>query len=142
MKTKITQYGDWATWVTFDVLADYQVRLIFTNDLMKSAHERLGSTPDAGVTDGFVFNCKGKGLSYLFLRLDAPENSVAHESWHIVHRMFEWCGVRDYDDEIVAYHIDHMVEKVYEFKQAVKSSTTKEASDGQPVSGTSGKSTD
>jgi hypothetical protein len=68
--------------------------------------------------------------------MDAPECSVAHESWHIVNRIMGWCGVVDLDNEVIAYHIDHMVEKVYEFKKAIlrakslESSTKKEASDG------------
>jgi hypothetical protein len=55
------------------------------------------------------------------------------------HRMMTYLGVQQMDDEMIAYHLDHMVEKVYQFKKAIKSSTTKEASDGKCDSGTSTK---
>ena len=31
-----------------------------------------------------------------------------------------YCHVVDMDDEVIAYHLDHMVEKVYEFKEAIE----------------------
>jgi hypothetical protein len=122
-KPKISEYGDYATWVTFEIMASYQVRLVLTNDLGKSAEARLSTKPEVH-GDGFVFNVKGAGRSYLFLQHDAPESTVAHECWHIVHRIMDWCGA-ELDNEVVAYHLDHMVEKVYEFKNAIKSRTRK-----------------
>ena len=123
-KPKPTEYGDYATWVSFDVMANYQVRLIFTNDLVKSATARIAAPSPDG--DAFCYHVKGDGRSYIFLKFDSDESTVAHECWHIVHRVLTYCGVQDMDDEIVAYHLDHMVEKVYQFKNAIKSSTKKE----------------
>jgi hypothetical protein len=122
-KPKITEFGDYATWVTFEIMANYQVRLIISKDLNKSSKARLNSQPET-FSDGFVFNVKGEGRSYIFLAHDAPESTVAHECWHIVHRIMDWCGA-EIDNETVAYHLGHMVEKVYEFKNAIKSSTRK-----------------
>jgi hypothetical protein len=123
-KPKITEFGDYATWVTFEVMAGYRVRLILTGDMDKSARARLNDGPSENNGGGFVFNVKGVGRSYIFLRHDASECTVAHECWHIVHRIMVWCGA-ELDDETVAYHLDHMGEKVYEFKNAIKSSTRK-----------------
>lgn len=128
MSSKKTQYGDYATWVSFDVLANFQVRLIFTDDLMRSAQERIGSTPD-GEADAFCYHVKDAGRSYIFLPLDAPESTVAHEAWHIVYRIMNYIGVKDLDDEIVAYHLDHLIEQIYKFKKAIQSK--QEASNGQ-----------
>jgi hypothetical protein len=124
-KPKITEFGDYATWVKFEIMANYHVRLILTNDLGKSAEARLNQKPEVH-GDGFVFNVKGQGRSYLFLKHDAPESTVAHECWHIVHRIMDWCGA-ELDNETVAYHLAYMVEKVYEFKNAIKSSTRKKS---------------
>ena len=131
---KLTEYNDYATWMTFEVMSNYCVRIIFTEDFNKSAKSRLGYAPQQETADAFCFHCKGDGKSYLFLKLDSPEGTIAHECWHIIFRMFNHCGVRDFDDETTAYHLDHMVEQVYKFKnaiQAVKSSTKKEVSDDQ-----------
>lgn len=127
-KIKKTAYNDYATWIKFEVMANYCVRLILSDDLMKSARGRLGSQPSETNGGGFVFNVKGEGCSYIFLKLDADESTVAHECWHIVHAIMEWCGVEHFDNEFIAYHIDHMVEMVYKFKKAIQSSTKKEVS--------------
>lgn len=115
---KITKFGDYAKWVTFEVMANFQVRVVFSDDLFKSAKARLGSIPDESA-DAFVYHVKDEGKSYIFLPMDASENVVVHECWHIVRRVFRWCHVADLDDEIVAYHLDHLVEKVYEFKNTI-----------------------
>jgi hypothetical protein len=126
-KPKLTPYNDYATWVAFDVMANFQVRLIFSDDLRRSAIARLGSPPDI-FGDGFVFNVKGEGRSYLFLKSDADEAVVAHECWHIVFRIMEWCGA-ELDNETVAYHLDHLVEKVYAFKKSIAAAQAEEKKD-------------
>ena len=122
MKARKTQYGDYAKWISFEVMANYQVRLILTDDLRKSGAARLGCPPDDGA-DAFCYHIKGEGRSYLFLKLDSPEGTVVHECWHIIFCMFNWCGVKDFDDECTAYHLDHLVEKVYEFKKSIQEVT-------------------
>ena len=124
-RPKLTPYGDYATWVTFEVMANYRVRLILTGDLSKSATGRLGHRPEV-FEGGFVFNVKGEGRSYLFLEHSADEATVAHECWHIVHRVMDWCGA-ELDNEVVAYHLDHLVEKVYEFKRSVEAAKAEES---------------
>jgi hypothetical protein len=125
-KSKKTKYGDYAMWVKFEVMANYCVRVIFSNDIIKSAKERIGQGPGEDA-DAFCYHVHNKGLSYIFLPIDAPPNVIAHESWHIVNRVLAHCNVQELDDEVIAYHLDHMVEKVYEFQQAVKSSIKEEA---------------
>ena len=122
-KPKLTQYKDYETRVVFEVMASYQVQVIFTNDLFKSA-TRLGSKPSEEA-DAFCFNVKGERRSYIFLKLNAPESVVAHECWHIVHQVMAYCGVVDMDSEIVAYHLGHLVEKVYDFKKAIRAGKAK-----------------
>jgi hypothetical protein len=116
-KPKLTPYNDYAMWVTFDIFSNYRVRLVISDDLVKSGKARLNSAPDAG-GDGFVFNVTGEGRSYLFLTSNSVEGTVAHECWHVVRRMFDWIGA-DLDNELVAYHLGYMVDKVYEFKRAI-----------------------
>ena len=119
MKVKKTKYGDYATWIYFKVLANYTIRLVFTNDLAASAKERIGSSPE-GSFEAFCYHVKDKGMSYIFLPMDVTESTVAHESWHIVNRMMRFIDVQDLDDEMVAYHLDHLVEAIYEFKNKIQ----------------------
>jgi hypothetical protein len=114
-----TQYDDYAKWISFEVLAGYQIRLVFTNDLLKSATGRLGCTPGENA-DAFCYHVKGIGQSYIFLPLDAPEGTVVHEAWHVVFRMMHYIHVQDMDDEVVAYHLDHLIEQIYKFKRQIE----------------------
>lgn len=117
---KKTKYGDYATWVTFEVLANYAVRLVFTDDVRRSASERFGHTPE-GSADAFCFHPTGSpNMSYIVLPLNVTESTTAHEAWHIVNKMFHYVNMHDFDDEIVAYHLDHLVEKIYEFKNKIQ----------------------
>jgi hypothetical protein len=128
----MTEYGDYATWVTFEVMAYYQVRLIISRDLVKSWKGRLAQGPDENSL-AFCYHVKDQGRSYIFLQPDSSAGTIAHECWHIVHQVLSFCGVEQWDDEVVAYYLDHMVEKVYEFKKAIalKSSTKKETTNGK-----------
>ena len=117
---KKTQHGDYAMWLTFNVLARYQVRIIFSNDVRKSAIKRIGHDPIDKDADAFVYHLRDTGMSYIFLPLDTTEHMVAHEAWHIVFRMFHYVHVQDMDDEMVAYHLGHLVEKIYEFKNKIQ----------------------
>ena len=119
---KKTKYGDYATWIKFEVFSNYPVRLILTDNLAKSATDREVPTPDVDA-DAFCFHTN-KGQSYIFLPHDAPEGTVAHEAWHIVHMVLDYVGAKD-ENEVVAYHLGYLVNKIYEFKKAVKSSRRK-----------------
>jgi len=124
-KPKKTKYGDYATWVEFEVMANYCVRVILSNDIVKSAQERIGRGPGEGA-DAFCYHVHDTGRSYIFLPLDAPEGTVVHECWHIVRQIMAYCHVQELDDEVIAYHLDHIVEKVYDFKRAIQSSIKEE----------------
>ena len=114
-----TQYGDYATWVTFEVMANYQVRIIFTENITKSAKSRGVPFPSDNA-DAFVSHLTNTGMSYMLLPFDITEHGVAHEAWHVIYRMMHYVNVKDLDDEIVAYHLDHLIEKIYMFKNKIQ----------------------
>jgi hypothetical protein len=124
MRARLTQYGDYATWITFEVMAGFTVRLVFSDDVVKSAIARIGHGPGEKA-DAFVYNVKDDGKTYVFLPLDADESTIAHECWHVIHRMFEYCGVDGFDNEMTAYHLDHLIEYVYKFKRAIQATSTR-----------------
>jgi hypothetical protein len=114
---KKTKYGDYATWLYFDVFAKYQVRIIFTDDLMKSTDARITKMPSTNA-DACVYNTL-LGRSYIFLKNTSPPGTVAHEAWHVVRNIFTYVGVKKFDDETVAYHLDYLVEAIYKFKEQI-----------------------
>ena len=114
-----TKYGDYAKWLRFEVFSRYAIRLIFSSDLKKSAMGRLGHMPSDEFADAFVFHVKDHGQSYIFLPLKVSEGVVAHEAWHIIHRVLNFAGVEEFDNEVVAYHLGWLVEQIYKFKNQI-----------------------
>jgi len=45
---------------------------------------------------------------YVFLKKNAPVNHLVHECWHIVNNIFTERGI-EFEDEVVAYHLDYLV---------------------------------
>jgi hypothetical protein len=52
--------------------------------------------------------------SWIILPFDAPCSSVAHEAWHAVRRMLDYCGAEQ-ENEVVAYHLGYVVNKIIHF---------------------------
>ena len=128
-RPKKTQFGDYATWIRFEVFSSYAVRLILTDDLTKSAKARLGHMPADPAADGFVFHPNEIAQSYIFLPMNPSENVIAHEAWHIVHKVMDYVGA-GIDSEVVAYQPGWLVGQIYRFKNSIQ-----EAKNGHSRSG-------
>jgi hypothetical protein len=133
MKIKKTKHGDYQTRVSFPVFSDYDVLIVFTEDFQKSWDARFASTVvTSAETQAFHWHHKpNDGHSRLFFKVgNCPSGVIAHECWHCVRTMLsEWirCGL---EDEVVAYHLDYLVQAVTDFRnqlidQGTKSSTKK-----------------
>jgi hypothetical protein len=116
---KKTRYDDYAKWTNFDVFSNYTVRIVFSSDLRKSAMGRLGHMPADESAVAFVFHVHNRSQSYIFLPLDTSESTVAHEAWHVVHKVLKCSGVEEFDDEVVAYHLGWLVRQIYQFKNQI-----------------------
>jgi len=125
-----TCHGDYERRVRFSTISDYDVKIVFCLDLGEARKARYGTTGSSDNARGLHTKAVG-GISHLFFKLgDCPTGVVAHECWHAIHAMFEWAGVRDFENELVAYHLGYLVQKVADFRNAlidsgVKSSTKK-----------------
>jgi hypothetical protein len=53
-------------------------------------------------------------LSMIFLPYNVSVDTIAHESWHVVHQIMNHVGV-ELDSETVAYHLGYLVGKIFEF---------------------------
>lgn len=105
--------------VLFPVFSNYQVRIIFSDDLAKS-YEKIFKRPldrDVDMTNAFHAISKS-GCSHLFFRIgNAPSGTIAHECVHVIWRLLiEWAGVTKMDDEVVAYHVGWLVQQVTNFR--------------------------
>jgi hypothetical protein len=118
-KVKKTKHGDYETRVLFPVFSDYDILIVFTEDFNKSWDARFTSslgTPE--VTTAFHWHHKpSDGRSRMFFKLgDCPTGVIAHESWHCVRTMLiDWVGCA-LEEEVVAYHLDYLVQAVTDFR--------------------------
>jgi hypothetical protein len=131
---KKTKFGDYEQKVLFEVWSNYAVHIVFTDDLAKSRIARYGSAGAAGdIGTGALFTRGNGGYGHLFFQIDACARVLTHEAWHAVWAMFEWAGVKDWDNETVAYHLGYLVGKISDFQAkvlGVKSSSRKQDEHG------------
>lgn len=100
--------------VHFDALP-YHVNLMATDDIFACRNGLLHSLGPADITDkAIAMHCStGKdGASFVIVKYGASAGVIAHECWHAVHAMLKYVGA-DLDNEIVAYYLDHLVDKAY-----------------------------
>jgi hypothetical protein len=100
--------------VEFQVF-DYLVQIVITNDIIRSRNSRshmIGNDYTGTVHVGGLhsYNDSRKD-SYLFVNPDADANTIAHECFHAVHRMFEYLGA-EIEEEITAYYLGFLVGEV------------------------------
>ena len=127
MKLKKTRHGDYEKKVTFPVYSEYAVRIVFTDDLPKSRIGRYGNAGAAGEGDTNAMVSTNSEGCHIFFKPMARTGVIAHEAYHAVRRMLDWIGANECDEEVVAYHLTHLVDIIAVFQQrvlAVKSSET------------------
>jgi hypothetical protein len=102
----------------------YRVHVVVTDDFPKTMKalylKNNGVTDDAGALT-FTPIPNDDAESYIFLRKKKRSgknhhlivNEIAHESWHVVNRMFKNVGA-ELENEMVAYHLGYIVGHAYD----------------------------
>lgn len=105
------------TTINFDAFGQYRVIVVIAKNL-STAIEHWH--PD-GEVEGDIDDCKALTHhledvkeSIIFLRSKFTIADIVHESWHVIFRMFEYFGA-ELEDEVVAYHLDYLVQQIYNF---------------------------
>ena len=100
--------------VIFPVFSNYLVHAEITNDLYK-AMDRYPETKVIEDRDceAITVNVVKEPRSFIFLKEGVSPGTIAHESWHVVRRMMNYMDV-ELDNEVVAYHLGHLVDKICE----------------------------
>jgi hypothetical protein len=96
--------------VYFDVWKFY-VRVVLTNDLALSIRKL---DPEAAKDPGpmTMHSITRPNRCCIVLPVDTSDGTLAHEAWHAVRRMFRYAGA-ELENETVAYHLGHLVEKIH-----------------------------
>jgi hypothetical protein len=120
MKIKKTRFGDYRKNVVFEVMARYIAHIVFSEDVAKSCAARYGSCKAHDDAVAFVRHSTIDGRTHMFFPFDSDPGTIAHEAWHVIYHMFDWIGVKDFDNEFTAYHVGYLVEQIHKFQIEVK----------------------
>jgi hypothetical protein len=109
--------------VHFPMYSNYKVNVILSNSVKESAL-RLNKTHGmevslesiSGQIGAMNVYKEGEQNSILILPLDATVGEIAHESFHAIRRLFRFISAGD-DEELLAYHIDYLVQTIWNFKE-------------------------
>ena len=108
-------YGDYEKMVRFPVF-NYSVEIVFTGSVSESHYYRTDEdSPDCH--EGQYTELAGGGI--LYIQKEASYGTLAHECWHAVHHMLARVGA-GLDEEVVAYHLGYLVDKVLEFRKELQ----------------------
>lgn len=98
---------------------NYKVHIIKTNNIIKSRKKRQSIIGKFKKINGDEFLsglCSNNGYeSYIFLTPTCNINTLVHECYHAVNRIFEWIVAKEVDEEIFAYTLGYLVEETDKF---------------------------
>lgn len=100
--------------VRFPVFSDYDVTVIFTDDIVKTAksHKARANKNTAAC---FITKRSAPLSGWLIFNRSPSVEDVAHESFHCVYHLMKTVGAA-LEDEVVAYHLGYLVRKIHAFK--------------------------
>lgn len=109
------------TLVEFPVFAGYIIHVEITSDFNKTGKKYK-------LTKGIKFRADSEGatifddnsnITFVFIKPNVSDGSIVHEAWHALRRMFKFVGV-ELEDEVVAYHLGYIVDKINRFRRGKK----------------------
>lgn len=93
---------------------DYDVKVILSSNVDASVKRRDSSHEPGSALAVCMRNVAGNPNCLIVLPYRPEARTVAHESWHAIKNMLDFCG-SDYSNETVAYHLGHLVGKITDF---------------------------
>jgi hypothetical protein len=72
---------------------------------------------DDKLSEGWTINDPDNSTSFIFLKPNVTEGTIAHESWHAILNMLVRVGA-DLDNEVVAYHLGYLVDEIVKLKRS------------------------
>lgn len=98
--------------VRFPVFNGYQVRVICARDVERTG-KRLGIDL-SGARAAFVTDTGHPRKGWIVFEAKPDEATIAHEASHAVRAIMRYAGAK-VEDEVFAYHLDYLVDKIHRF---------------------------
>lgn len=98
--------------VRFPILGNYGVRIEIAKDLAKAIKRARLETIEVGeFTDAMACYREKQATTFIFIKPNASNGTIAHEAYHAVCHLMKYTGV-DLENEVVAYHLGYLVNKI------------------------------
>ena len=101
-----------STKVLFPVFKDYEVRVIFSRDLVKTGRRLKEDLADCEAA--FVTHDDAPGYGWLVFPCIPPPGLISHEASHAIEALFAFAGAAR-DEESFAYHLEYLVGRIHKF---------------------------
>lgn len=96
----------------------WSIDIVVTRDVVGYAkHINWQGGDREATTSGMNLFFDEELRSVIIIQPDASAGTIAHEAWHCVRRMLLHMGA-GLDNEVVAYHLGYLVNKMTDFKNA------------------------
>lgn len=108
----------------------YMVHVAFVPDVQKYCAKRWPDQNPEEKCEAFtIVGNENEKFSHMVLPFDVTPGVIAHEASHVVWGIMKFIGA-EFEDEVVAYHIGHLVGKVHAWQKEIlkKLETKKEPS--------------
>jgi hypothetical protein len=101
--------------VEFPIFSDYIIHVEAGKDIpdLVRKYKIRGVNLDERA-DGLTVKRDQMNMTMVFFKGRPDLGTIAHEAFHAVTQMFDWCGVK-YDEETVAYHLGYTVNCICSF---------------------------
>jgi hypothetical protein len=93
---------------------DFDVKVILTGNVDASIHRRDPNHEDGSAHAACLKNAASNPNCLIVLPYMPGAGTIAHESWHAVRQMLDYCGA-NYENEVVAYHLGYLVNQITAF---------------------------
>jgi len=123
-----TKHGDYHEKIHIP-LYRYNVYVVFAENATKAKAARFPELSE-DVGDAYTLTVKDEADTTLIFEYNASPGIIAHEVWHAVRRLMSWIGAIDLENEVTAYHIDYLVDEIWDIKKQVNKARREEKIDG------------
>lgn len=100
----------------------YSVKVVSSNDIPKALlkYKHTENVDFQAGTAALSIHIAGEALTYIFVPHKITLEQMVHESYHAIRKMLDEAGVRLDDNEVVAYHLGHLVQEISDWRWSWK----------------------
>lgn len=113
----------------------YEIRVSFVNCLKDEAVRLNADAPGDGDAKALTILNSENPYVHIILQHGAGPGVIAHESFHAIFALMSWAGAV-LEDEVVAYHLGHVVELITKWGKRGTEKTNTERDRAGSVAGT------